>query len=165
DLSIFEILVPLGLGGKIVLAENAIQLPQLAERDQVRLINTVPSAITELLRMNGIPDSVQTINLAGEPLAQSLVDKLYQLPHLKRVYDLYGPTEATVYSTFTKRAAGGRATIGRPLPNEQTYILDSHLQPVPIGVPGELFIGGAGLARGYLNQPEMTTERFIQHPF
>jgi amino acid adenylation domain-containing protein len=165
DLSVFEILVPLGLGGKIILADNALQLPQLPAREEVRLINTVPSAITELLRMNGVPESVQTINLAGEPLAQSLVEKLYQLPQVRNVYDLYGPTEATVYSTFTRRSAGGQNNIGRPLPNEQAYILDQHQQPVPIGVSGELFIGGAGLARGYWNQPELTADRFVADPF
>jgi acyl-coenzyme A synthetase/AMP-(fatty) acid ligase/acyl carrier protein len=131
----------------------------------VRLINTVPSAIKELLRMGGIPASVQTVNLAGEPLAQTLVDTLYELPHVQRVFDLYGPTEATVYSTFALRERGGRSHIGRPLPNEELFIVDKNMEPVPIGVPGELLIGGRGLARGYLNQPALTAERFIANPF
>ena len=165
DLSVFETFVPLMLGGRIVLAENVLALPQIPARNTVRLINTVPSAMTELLRGNGVPESVRTVNLAGEPLAQSLVETIYQLPHIQRVFDLYGPTEATVYSSFALRTRGGRNQIGRPLPNEQLFILDQRLQPVPIGVPGELFIGGAGLARGYLNQPELTAERFTENPF
>jgi amino acid adenylation domain-containing protein len=165
DLSIFEILVPLALGGRVILAENVLQLPHLAARDEVRLINTVPSAMTELLRERGVPASVQTVNLAGEPLAQSLVESIYELPQVRRVFDLYGPTEATVYSTFALRTRGGRTYIGRPLPSEQAYILDRKMEPVPLGVSGELFIAGAGLARGYLNQPELTAERFVPNPF
>jgi acyl-coenzyme A synthetase/AMP-(fatty) acid ligase/acyl carrier protein len=165
DLSVFEILVPLALGGRVILADDVLQIASLPTRNEVRLINTVPSAISELLRTKGVPESVETVNLAGEPSAQSLVEAIYELPHVKRVFDLYGPTEATVYSTFALRRPGGRNQIGRPLPNEQLYILDRKLEPVPIGVPGELFIGGAGLARGYLNQPELTSERFTQNRF
>jgi amino acid adenylation domain-containing protein len=165
DLSVFELFVTLGNGGKVILAKNALELPTLPAANEVRMINTVPSAIAELARTNGIPRSVITVNLAGEPLAQSLVDKLYADCFVHRVYDLYGPTEATTYSTFTLRQRGGKATIGRPISNTHIYILDRHLRPVPIGVPGELYIGGDGLARGYLNRPELTAEKFIPDPF
>jgi amino acid adenylation domain-containing protein len=165
DLSVFELFVPLSWGGTVILAENVLQLPELNTRDEVRLVNTVPSAIAELLRLGGVPDSVSTINLAGEPLATALVAQLYELPGVERVYDLYGPSESTTYSTFTLRQADGPATIGRPIANTQVYILDPALQPVPIGVPGELFIGGEGLARGYWNRPELTAERFLTCPF
>ena len=165
DLSVFELFATLSNGGKVILAENALQLPALPAANEVRMINTVPSAIAELARTNGIPRSVVTVNLAGEPLAQSLVDKLYEDCAVQRVYDLYGPTEATTYSTFTLRRRGGKATIGRPISNTQIYILDPHQRPVPIGVPGELYIGGDGLARGYLNRPELTMERFVSNPF
>jgi acyl carrier protein len=93
------------------------------------------------------------------------VDQLYGPGSVKKVYDLYGPTEDTVYSTCALRPAGGRATIGRPLPNKQVYILDEQMEPVPVGVVGQLYIGGEGLARGYLQRPELTTERFIQNPW
>ncbi|MEW6306604.1 MAG: AMP-binding protein, partial [Verrucomicrobiota bacterium] len=165
DLSVFELFVPLSCGGTVILAESALQLPQLPARDEVTLINTVPSAIAELLRLGGAPDSVHTINLAGEPLATGLVNQLYALPGIKRVYDLYGPSESTTYSTFTLRQPDVPPTIGRPIANTQVYLLDHHLQPVPIGVPGELCISGQGLARGYLNRPELTAERFICNPF
>src|SRR5205823_9914424 len=83
----------------------------------------------------------------------------------QKVYDLYGPTEDTTYSTFALRSSNGPATIGRPIANTQVYILDSRLHPVPVGVPGELCIGGDGLARGYLNHPELTAEKFVPDPF
>jgi amino acid adenylation domain-containing protein/FkbH-like protein len=165
DLSVFEMFVPLSLGGKIILADNALALPALPAANEVRLINTVPSAMRELLRIRGVPKSVQVVNLAGEPLATTLVDQIYSETDTKKVYDLYGPTETTTYSTFTLRRAGEPATIGRPLSNEQVYLLDSQLRLAPVGVPGDLYIGGAGMARGYLNQPRMTAERFIAHPF
>jgi non-ribosomal peptide synthetase component F len=128
-------------------------------------VNTVPSLIAQLLRTGGIPNSVRIVNLAGEPLAQSLVDSLYEIPTLQKVYDMYGPPESTVYATFALRSKGGRPTIGRPIANTRAYLLDSHLQPVPLGARGELYLGGAGTARGYLGQPELTAARFIADPF
>jgi amino acid adenylation domain-containing protein/non-ribosomal peptide synthase protein (TIGR01720 family) len=108
---------------------------------------------------------VRTINLAGEPLTSALADAIYAKTLVERVYDLYGPSEDTTYSTFALRSIGGPATIGRPIANTRTYILDRSLSPVPIGVPGELYIGGAGLARGYLNRPDLTAEKFVPDPF
>jgi acyl carrier protein len=108
---------------------------------------------------------VRTINLAGEPLTSALADAIYAKTLVERVYDLYGPSEDTTYSTYALRSLGGPATIGRPIANTRTYILDRSLSPVPIGVPGELYIGGAGLARGYLNRPELTAEKFVPDPF
>lgn len=164
DLSVFELFVPLSVGGAVILVKNALELPNLACADQVTLVNTVPSAAVELLRIDGIPASVRSVNLAGEPLSTELVRQLYERG-IDRVYDLYGPTEDTTYSTFALRSSHGRATIGRPIANTQVYILDPHLNPVSIGIPGELHLGGAGLARGYLNRPELTAEKFIPNPF
>jgi amino acid adenylation domain-containing protein/FkbH-like protein len=161
DLSVFEIFLPLTTGGKIILAENALELPSLKAVSEVRLVNTVPSAINELWRTNSIPKNVTTINLAGEPLKQELVDKLYAVKSVERVYDLYGPSEDTTYSTWTLREKGGRSTIGRPIDNTSLYLVDQYRQPVPVGVPGEIYIGGDGLARGYLNRPELTDEKFV----
>ena len=165
DVSVFESLVPLCLGGTIVIAENILHLSALPHADEVTLISSVPSAVAQVLKAGAIPSSVRTVNVAGEPCPQSLVDALYERPHITRVVDVYGPTETTVYSTGSVRVRGGRATIGRPLPNEQAYILDRRLQPVPVGVRGELYLGGDKLARGYLNRPELTRERFIVSPF
>ncbi|MBD2252590.1 non-ribosomal peptide synthetase [Nostoc parmelioides] len=163
DLSVFEIFVPLSWGGCVILADNALQLPELPATVQVTLINTVPSAARELLRLNGIPATVQTVNLAGEPLPKSLVDELYQQSTIEKVYNLYGPSEDTTYSTFAliPRNSPQAPTIGKPIANTQVYILDQNLQPVPIGVPGEIYLSGAGLARGYWKRPELTAEKFI----
>jgi amino acid adenylation domain-containing protein len=167
DLSIFELFVPLSQGGKIILANNALHLVSLTNANQVTLINTVPSALTELIRENKLPEQVSTVNLAGEALQNQLVQQLYQQSTIKRVFNLYGPSEDTTYSTFSLLTKGtsNSPTIGRPISNTQIYILDSNLQPVPIGIPGELHIGGAGLARGYLNRPKLTEEKFISNPF
>jgi amino acid adenylation domain-containing protein/FkbH-like protein len=165
DLSVFEMFVPLCCGGKVILAENALALPSLPAANEVKLINTVPSAIRELLRIKGVPASVQVVNLAGEPLATSVVNDIYRQTAVRKVYDLYGPTETTTYSTFTLRKPHEPPSIGCPLSNEQVYLLDANMQPVPIGVPGDLFIGGDGVARGYLNRPQLTGEKFIWNPF
>lgn len=165
DLSIFELFAPLAAGGKVILAQNALQLPQLPAANDVHLLNTVPSAAVELLRAGAIPASIETINLAGEPLTQELVDRLYALPHVKRVYDLYGPTECTTYATCALRTPNGVTTIGRPLANTQAYILDARQQPVPIGVVGEIYLGGEGVACGYLHRAELTAEKFVRPHF
>lgn len=173
DLSIFELFVPLTCGGRVILAENALHLSNLKASNDVTLINTVPSAITELLRIKAIPPSVRTVNLAGERLSYEVVNQLYQCPNIERVFNLYGPSEATTYSTFSlctlteneSEKAKQSPSIGRPIANTQIYILDPYLQPVPIGVSGELYIGGLGLARGYFNRPELTQNKFVCNPF
>jgi aspartate racemase len=105
------------------------------------------------------------VNLAGEPLRSDLVKQLYQLPKIKRVNDLYGPSEDTTYSTYVRRHSDGPTTIGRPIANTQLYLLDANLQPVPIGVSGEIYLGGSGLARGYVKRPELTAQAFVPDPF
>ncbi len=164
DMSVFELFAPLTRGGRVILVENALALPSAPAADQVRLIDTVPSAIAALLKTDGIPAGVRTVNLGGEPLTAELVDALYTRG-VERVYDLYGPSEDTTFSTFALRRAGGPASIGRPLPNSRAYVLDPALRPVPAGVAGELFLAGRGLARGYLGRPALTADRFIPHPF
>jgi len=163
DLSIFELFLPLSLGATIILADSALQLPELPEANRVTIVNTVPSAMAELLRIGGVPGSVRTVNLAGEALHYSLVERLYALAHIREVYNLYGPSEDTTYSTFAlmKRDGKGAAPIGRPIANTQAYVLDEGGELVPRGVWGELYLSGEGLARGYLNRPAETAERFV----
>ncbi|RKZ91700.1 MAG: non-ribosomal peptide synthetase [Candidatus Parabeggiatoa sp. nov. 1] len=163
DLSVYELFVPLCQGGQIFLVENALSLPTLA-KEAITLINTVPSAIAELSRIQGIPNSVKVINLAGEPLNNHLVQTLYQQETIESIYNLYGPSEDTTYSTFSKIPKGSdkEVNIGSPIANSQIYILDWNHNPTPPGIPGELCIAGAGLARGYLNRPELTKEKFIE---
>ncbi|HEX8903318.1 MAG TPA: amino acid adenylation domain-containing protein, partial [Longimicrobiaceae bacterium] len=164
DLSIYELFLPLSRGGRVVVVENALAVATSVAAGEVRLINTVPSAIAALLRNGGIPAGVTTVNLAGEPLKPELVDALYAYG-IGRVYDLYGPSESTTYSTWTLREPGAPATIGRPVGNTRAYVLNAAMRAVPVGVAGELYLGGRGLARGYLGRPATTAERFVPDPF
>ncbi|NRA27872.1 MAG: amino acid adenylation domain-containing protein [Opitutales bacterium] len=165
DLSIFEFFLTFAQGGSLILAENALALPEHAHRSEVTLVNTVPSAAAELLRQDGFPESVRIINLAGEPLKRGLSDALYAIPQIKSVYDLYGPSEDTTYSTFIRRSAGGPETIGTPVANTTAYLLDTALNPVPLGTVGELFLSGEGITRGYHRRPHLTAERYLPNPF
>ena len=164
DLSVFEMFVTLSSGGTVILSNNVLELPDLPAANEVTLINTVPSAAAELLRMKGVPASVKTFNLAGEPLSTALVRRIYEETSVQKVIDLYGPSEDTTYSTFAVRDTK-TATIGRPIANTRAYILDRFMNPVPAGIAGELYLAGDGLARGYLNRPETTAERFVPDPF
>jgi amino acid adenylation domain-containing protein len=167
DLSVFELFAPLTCGGSVILAENALALPAHTAAAEVTLLNTVPSAMAELARAQSLPASVVTVNLAGEPLKSSLVEAVYEQETVKRVLNLYGPSEDTTYSTYVvvERGTDRAPTIGRPVANTQVYLLDGSLQLVPVGVAGELYLGGAGLARGYLNRPGLTAEKFVPDPF
>lgn len=168
DLSVFEIFLPLCFGGCVVLVENIFELLSDKKIDAcVTLINSTPSLITELLRSGMIPDTVKTVNLAGEKLPRELPDQLYKTENIQNVYNLYGPSEDTVYSTFYRVPSGETRLppIGRPIPSTSVFILDQNLQPVPFGAAGELCIGGEGLARGYWNRPKLNAEKFIKKPF
>ncbi len=166
DLSVFELFVPLATGGRVILADHALALPTLPAAGEVTLVNTVPSAMAELVRDGGLPASVRTVNLAGEALPRPLVAALYALPHVERVWNLYGPSEDTTYSTFAlqERSAATSPAIGRPLAGTRAHVFDRWLRPAGLGVPGELFLGGAGLARGYFGRPALTAERFVPDP-
>jgi amino acid adenylation domain-containing protein len=167
DLSIFELFVTLSAGGTVVLAANALALAEAPGVAQVSLINTVPSAIRELLRLEAVPTSVEIVNLAGEALPAPLVEELYALPQIRAVYNLYGPSEDTTYSTgaLMRREAGAKVTIGRALPQKQVHVFGERMELLPVGVTGELYMAGRGLARGYLNAAALTAERFVPHPY
>ncbi|MGH9335864.1 MAG: non-ribosomal peptide synthetase, partial [Vicinamibacteria bacterium] len=165
DLSVFELFLPLSRGGRVIVLEDALAIAGSPHAREARLINTVPSAIGELVRSKAVPSSVRTICLAGETLSPSLVREICAGTSATRVLDLYGPSEDTTYSTHAHRLPDGPATIGRPIANTQIYILDEGLSPVPRGAAGELVIGGDGLARGYLQRPAETAAKFVPDPF
>ena len=168
DLAVFESFLPLSTGNTVEMVGSALDLISRKEHGHsATLINTVPSAIKALLDARSVPRGIRSVNLAGEPLRSVLVERLFNETNVVNVRDLYGPSETTTYSTWTRmsRETGAAGHIGRPIANTQIYILDRNAQPVPIGVVGEIHIAGAGVARGYLNQPELTKEKFVPNPF
>ncbi len=167
DYSVLEIFLPLIAGGATILAADSLALAEHPARSRVRLLSIVPSAMTELLRAGAVPRGVRAIDVGAERVSNELIQRIHRETTAERVYNVYGPTETTVYCTYylTQRGAEHEPPIGRPMANSQLYILDRWLQPVPIGVAGEIHIGGEGVSRGYWNRPELTAERFVQSPF
>ena len=167
DLSVYELFLPLATGGAVVLADDALALRRLPAAGEVTLVNTVPSAMEQLLRDGGLPPSVRTVNLAGEPLARDLVERIYAGGRVERVYNLYGPSEDTTYSTWelVPRGADLPVTIGVPVAGSQAWVVDRGLRLTGVGVPGELVLGGAGVACGYHERPGLTAGRFVPDPF
>jgi amino acid adenylation domain-containing protein len=165
DLAVFECFAPLSCGGCIHLVDDILVLG--TQVMPVSLINTVPSALQAIVSQGAVPASARVVNVAGEPLKRQLVEELFETTGITAVCNLYGPSETTTYSTWTRmaRAVGFDPSIGRPVANTKIYLLDARGQLVPPGVAGEVFIGGAGVARGYLNRPELTRERFVPDPF
>ncbi|HVG45039.1 MAG TPA: AMP-binding protein, partial [Longimicrobium sp.] len=164
DMSVFELFAPLTRGGRVIVVENALALPRSAAAAQVRLVDTVPSAIATLLETDGIPAGVKTVNLGGELLKPELVDALYA-HGVERVYDLYGPSEDTTFSTFALRRRGAPPTIGRPIANTRCHVVDADLRPVGVDEVGELYLAGEGITRGYLGRPGLTAARYLPDPF
>jgi amino acid adenylation domain-containing protein len=166
DGSIWEIVMAWGAGATLYLdSKEALLGEALFDYLQTREIThvTLPPAALAVLPLRPLP-KLQTMIVAGEACSPELIR---QWSVGRSFFNGYGPTEGTVCATMSAPLDGNvqPAPIGRPIPNVQVYILDAQLQAVPIGVPGELYIGGAGLARGYLNRPDLTAEKFIAHPF
>ncbi|MBW8687204.1 non-ribosomal peptide synthetase [Chitinophaga rhizophila] len=166
DTSIEEIFPVLCAGGQLVICREGgadIEgLLQLIQKYSVTFLSAAPLVINEL---NDYPDrlsSLRYIISAGEELKPAYITRLKSMT----IHNLYGPTESTVSATWHKvediSAAG---LIGRPMYNRSILLLDRHMQLTPIGIKGEIYIGGVGLTKGYLNRPELTAERFVPHPF
>jgi len=166
DLSIFEIFLPLASGTRAVLVDSLLELGQGGPQPDISLINSVPSAMAELIEHGGIPDSVLTVCLAGEPLRRKLVDRIYARSRVAAVYNLYGPSEYTTYATISAvpRDSAQAPRIGRPLSATRLYVLDADGGLLPAGVTGELHIGGRQLSAGYIGRPELTAQRFVADP-
>jgi amino acid adenylation domain-containing protein len=169
DIAGLELWLPLAAGAQVVLADSSTMrdgelLRQAVEHHRPTLLQATPAA-WQLLMIAGWEGAAQLKALVGgEALNLDLAQAL--LRHCREVWNLYGPTETTIWSTACRlRLEDRTASIGRPLANTEAYVLDSRLRPVPLGVAGELYLGGAGLARGYWRRPTETAARFIPHPF
>ncbi len=165
DVSVAELFFTLSSGGRLILANNVLALPELPAAGEVTLVCAVPSAIAAMADARALPATVKTVNLGGEPVKRALADALFA-SGVRRVRNLYGPSEDTTYSTFEVIARDSRRepTIGRPVGGTRATLLDRELRLVPVGVIGEIYLGGAGLARGYLGRPELTAERYVPDP-
>lgn len=175
DSSVPGIFWTLCSGGTLVLPAEGLErdlheLARLIEAHQVTHTLALPSLYSVLLRETGSAGlgSLACVIVAGEACPRDTVDAHRRALPEAELFNEYGPTEATVWSTVhrcTEDAADGRVPIGHPIPNARVYLLDPEMQPVPVGVPGEMFIGGEGVTPGYLRRPEMTAERFVDDPF
>jgi amino acid adenylation domain-containing protein len=169
DIAGLEIYLPLIQGARVELAgrdealDGAWLARRLVESSATFLQATPPT--WRLLLEGGWPGTPGlTMLCGGEALPRDLADRLHGRG--AALWNLYGPTETTIWSSAARVENGeGPVTIGRPIANTQMYVLDAHLRPVPVGVVGDLFIGGAGLARGYLGRPNLSAEKFIPDPF
>ncbi|MEM1324809.1 MAG: amino acid adenylation domain-containing protein [Bacteroidota bacterium] len=175
DSSVAGIFWTLCSGGKLVLTpkrieQDILQLGQLIDEEQVTHTLMLPSLYQTILEFIPVEQlkSLQIVMVAGEACAPTVVNDHFKKLTQVRLYNEYGPTEGTVWSTahtMTIQDANAQVPIGRPIPYMKNYILDQQLKVVPIGVIGELYIGGEGVASGYWNRPKLTAEKFVDSPF
>jgi amino acid adenylation domain-containing protein/FkbH-like protein len=174
DVSVWEFFWPLMTGACLVMArpeghKDPSYLCDLIQRQKITTLHFVPSMLRIFLEAEGVEacSSLRRVICSGEALPLEVQDRFFERLQAE-LHNLYGPTEAAVDVTYwacIPNYSRSIVPIGRPIWNTQIYILDPRLQPVPVGVPGELHIGGVGLARGYLNRPQLTAEKFIRDPF
>ena len=167
DASIDEIFVSLASGGRLIIVETPLSLPSAPARDAVRVLEAAPSVFEALAKVGGFDLGDRLIRFGGEALSRALVDRVFAASPRARIENSYGPTETTVDATITtvRRDDRGEPSIGKALWNTKLYVLDKNRELLPKGAKGELYIGGAGVARGYINRPELTAERFVNNPF
>jgi amino acid adenylation domain-containing protein len=169
DIAALELLLPLLTGARLVIANeeevvDGVMLLALLERVHATVLQATPGAWRILLDAGWTGRQPLKALCGGEALPRDLAETL--VDHASELWNVYGPTETTIWSSATRVTHGsGPLPIGPPIANTQFYVLDARLQPVAVGCTGELFIGGDGLARGYWNRPELTAEKFIANPF
>ncbi|MBG9685645.1 non-ribosomal peptide synthetase, partial [Bacillus mycoides] len=169
DIACVELYLPLILGACVVIAKREVStdgecLAELINTSGATIMQATPATWQMLIQAGWNGNLQLKVLTGGEALPLKLANDL--IDRSAGVWNGYGPTEATIYTTISKvTTEDSWISIGRPIANTSIYVLDDQLQPVPVGVPGELHIGGSGLAAGYLNRPELTAERFIQDPF
>lgn len=170
DISVVEMFLPIMVGARIIIAEqddlkDGEALAGLIAKHKIDYLQSTPATFQLLMTSSWAQSADQTLKAlcCGEPLPPALADAL--VPRVKALWNMYGPTEATVYATRKLIAdASEIITIGRAIDNTQTYILDANLNPVPMSVPGELCIGGVNLAIAYHGRPDLTDAAFVEHP-
>jgi amino acid adenylation domain-containing protein len=166
DMSVIELFGPLSCGGTVVLVDSPVETARGAADPRVRMVQAVPSVLTEVLREEALPATVRTVVSGGEVLPSVLLERIRDGAPA-RVVNTYGPAECTSKTTATVLGddVDGPPPIGVPVANHRCYVLDGTGRPVPPGKPGELAIAGRGVARGYLGRPALTAERFVPEPF
>nr|WP_231124348.1 AMP-binding protein [Pseudomonas tolaasii] len=174
DVSVWEFFWPLITGARLVVAapgdhRDPARLVELINREQVSTLHFVPSMLQAFLQDTGVAQctSLTRIVCSGEALPADAQQQVFAKLPQANLYNLYGPTEAAIDVTHWTCVEEGRDSvpIGRPIANLACYILDDNLEPAPVGVLGELYLGGEGLARGYHRRPSLTAERFAVSPF
>jgi amino acid adenylation domain-containing protein len=168
DGSCMEIYLPLLTGGKVIMVDqpavtDGYLLKELITKTNPTHIQGTPTALQLLLESGWANTNNAVILSGGEPLTENLRKSLTEISNV--VWNLYGPTEITLYATMKEVSPFGKITAGKPIPNYVVYIVNPNDQLVPAGVAGEILVGGIGVARGYLNQPALTREKFIKNPF
>ncbi len=169
DMAVLELLLPLVSGGTVVIAAKEVvqdvrRLTEAIQASKCTVMQGTPAMWRSLIDAGWEGQQSLKAICGGEALSRTLADQL--LARCRELWNGYGPTETTVFSTIEKVGPyGSSVPIGRPIENTQTYVLDRHLQLLPVGVSGELYIGGSGVARGYLGRPDLTAERFQANPF
>ncbi|HZY39293.1 MAG TPA: amino acid adenylation domain-containing protein [Mucilaginibacter sp.] len=169
DIAGLELFLPLIAGAEIVLASAADAkdgrvLLDIIKRETITMMQATPYTWRILLEAGWDEKTPVKVLCGGEALPQELAEKL--LPRASSLWNVYGPTETTVWSTIKElKSAEKPITIGRPINNTSVYILDKFMKPLAAGVAGEIYIGGDGVAKGYLNRPGLTTEKFVDDPF
>jgi amino acid adenylation domain-containing protein len=170
DIAGLELYLPLIAGASVVVAgrdaaASAPDLQALIERHAPTVMQATPATWRMLVENGWTGSKGMKLLCGGEAMSRDLAAAL--LARAESVWNMYGPTETTVWSTLHRVVDGSETVVpvGRPIANTQIYVLDTDLSPVPVGVPGELYIGGAGVARGYLDRPVLTAERFVPDPF
>jgi amino acid adenylation domain-containing protein len=169
DIAGLELLLPLLTGARLVIANeeevaDGYLLLQLLQRSKATVLQATPGTWRMLIDAGWSRELPLKVLCGGEALPRDLADQLVE--RSEQVWNVYGPTETTIWSSATRVTAGtGPLLIGPPIANTQFYVLDHRLHPVPVGVVGELYIGGMGLARGYWKRPDLTAERFLPNPF
>jgi amino acid adenylation domain-containing protein len=168
DIAVLEIFLPLIVGARTVLADretaaDPVRLQEALRQHRATLMQATPATWKMLVAAGFQPDRGLTMLTGGEALPRGLADAL--LESGGTLWNMYGPTETTVWSTIQKVAPGDdEPSLGRPIANTRVYVLDASRQPVPVGVQGELYISGAGVALGYFEQPGLTAEQFVCIP-